>query len=112
MFGGGFGENAIVMGDTYVNVEMEGRGSILEGIDIVKGEEYKHFFNGYSVMDIIGGGYSGKVVGDTHIVGAGGVFCRRVFGGGTYSSVNSTDVELKAIDCHDIFRRRIYGRCA
>lgn len=103
MFGGGFGENAIVMGDTYVNVEMEGRGSILEGIDIVKGEEYKHFFNGYSVMDIIGGGYSGKVVGDTHIVGSGGVFCRRVFGGGTYSSVNSTDVELKAIDCHDIF---------
>lgn len=103
VFGGGFGENAIVMGDTYVNVEMEGRGSILEGIDIVKGEEYKHFFNGYSVMDIIGGGYSGKVVGDTHIVGSGGVFCRRVFGGGTYSSVNSTDVELKAIDCHDIF---------
>ena len=103
VFGGGFGENAIVMGDTYVNVEMEGRGSILEGIDIVKGEEYKHFFNGYSVMDIIGGGYSGKVVGDTHLVGSGGVFCRRVFGGGTYSSVNSTDVELKAIDCHDIF---------
>ena len=78
VFGGGFGENAIVMGDTYVNVEMEGRGSILEGIDIVKGEEYKHFFNGYSVMDIIGGGYSGKVFGDTHIVGSGGVFCRRV----------------------------------
>ena len=63
VFGGGFGENAIVMGDTYVNVEMEGRGSILEGIDIVKGEEYKHFFNGYSVMDIIGGGYSVKVFG-------------------------------------------------
>lgn len=103
MFGGGYGDNAIVMGDTYVNVVMEGRGSILEGIDIEEGKEHMHFYSGYCVMDIIGGGYSGKVVGDTHIVGSGGVFCRRVFGGGTYSSVNSTDVELKAIDCHDIF---------
>lgn len=58
---------------------------------------------GLVLLQIHGGGYSGKVVGDTHIVGSGGVFCRRVFGGGTYSSVNSTDVELKAIDCHDIF---------
>ena len=103
MFGGGYDDNAIVMGDTYVNVVMEGRGSILEGIDIEEGKEHMHFYSGYCVMDIIGGGYSGKVVGDTHIVGSGGVFCRRVFGGGTYSSVNSTDVELKAIDCHDIF---------
>ncbi|UKI24391.1 MAG: hypothetical protein L6U61_08505 [Bacteroidales bacterium] len=103
MFGGGYGDNAIVMGDTYVNVVMEGRGSILEGIDIEEGKEHMHFYSGYCVMDIIGGGYSGKVVGDTHIVGSGGVFCRRVFGGGTYSSVYSTDVELKAIDCHDIF---------
>lgn len=62
-------------------------------------------------MDIIGGGYSGKVVGDTHIVGSGGVFCRRVFGGGTYSSVNSTDVELKAIDCHDISEADLWAMC-
>ena len=103
VFGGGYGEGAIVLGDTYVNVDMEGRGSILEGIDIVAGKEYRHFFTGYALMDIVGGGYSGKVVGDTHIVGAGGVFCRRVFGGGTYSSVRSTDVELRAIDCRDIF---------
>lgn len=38
MFGGGYGDNAIVMGDTYVNVVMEGRGSILEGIDIEEGK--------------------------------------------------------------------------
>lgn len=103
VFGGGYGENTNVKGDTYVNVSMEGRGSFHKGFDIVKGEEYKHFYSGYSVMDIIGGGYSGKVTGTTHIVGAGGVFCRRVFGGSTYSSVHSTDVEIKAIDCSDIF---------
>ena len=103
VFGGGYGDSAIVVGNTYVNVEMDGRGSIHSGIDIVEGEEYKHFLSGYSMMDIVGGGFSGKVCGDTHIVGSGGLFCRRVFGGGSYSSVRSTDVEIKAIDCRDVF---------
>ena len=102
-FGGGYGDSAIVVGNTYVNVEMEGRENIHNKIDIVKGEEYKHFLSGYSIMDIMGGGYSGKVYGDTHIVCAGGIFCRRVFGGASYSSVRSTNVEIKAVDCHDIF---------
>ena len=102
-FGGGYGDSAIVVGNTYVNVEMEGRENIHSKIDIVKGEEYKHFLSGYSIMDIMGGGYSGKVYGDTHIVCAGGIFCRRVFGGASYSSVRSTNVEIKAVDCHDIF---------
>jgi hypothetical protein len=41
--------------------------------------------------------------GSTNISGAGGVFCRRVFGGGFYSSVKETNVTIKAIDCRDIF---------
>ena len=103
VFGGGYGDSAIVVGDTYVNVDMGSRGSNHSGMGFVEGEEYKHFLSGYAVMDIMGGGYSGKVIGDTHIVGAGGLFCRRVFGGGSYSSVRSTDVEIKAVDCHDVF---------
>ena len=103
VFGGGYGDSAIVVGNTYVNVDMDNRGSSHSGIGIVKGEEYKHFLSGYSIMDIVGGGYSGMVCGDTHIVGTGGLFCRRVFGGGSYSSVRSTDVEIKAVDCHDVF---------
>lgn len=103
VFGGGYGDSAIVVGDTYVNVDMGSRGSNHSGMGFVEGEEYKHFLSGYAVMDIMGGGYSGKVCGDTHIVGAGGVFCRRMFGGGSYSSVRSTDVEIKAVDCHDVF---------
>ena len=102
IFGGGYGEHTKVKGDTYVNIAMEGRKSIHHGIDIEKGKEYKHFYSNYSVMDIVGGGYSGEVCGTTHIVGAGGVFCRRVFGGGFYSSVDSTDVEIRAIDCSDV----------
>ena len=108
VFGGGFGENTTVNGDTYVTVAMGRRGPIT-GYDIETGKEYKHFISDYSVMDIIGGGYSGKVDGNTHVEGDGGVFCRRVFGGGFYNSVNATNVTLEAIDCHDVFGGGLMG---
>ena len=108
VFGGGYGENTNVLGDTHLNIEMSGRGS-LSDYDIKEGEEYKHFVSGYSVMDFVGGGYSGKVEGDTHISGNGGGFCRRVFGGGFYNSVNATNVDIKAIDCHDVFGGGLMG---
>ena len=103
IFGGGFGEDAIVDGNTNINIDMVSRTSFHHGIGIEQDKEYEHFYNGYSYMDIVGGGYSGKVKGSTNIKGAGGAFCRRVFGGGFYSSVNSTNITVKAIDCHDIF---------
>ena len=103
IFGGGFGEHAIVKGNTNINIDMVREQKIHYGIGFEQGKEYEHFYNGYSYMDIVGGGYSGKVEGSTNIKGAGGAFCRRVFGGGFYSSVNSTNITVKAIDCHDIF---------
>ena len=103
IFGGGFGEDAIVKGNTNINIDMVREKKIHFGIDFELGKEYEHFYSGYSYMDIVGGGYSGKVEGSTNIKGAGGAFCRRVFGGGFYSSVNSTNITVKAIDCHDIF---------
>ena len=103
IFGGGYGEDAIVKGNTNINIDMVREKKIHFGIDFELGKEYEHFYSGYSYMDIVGGGYSGKVKGSTNIKGAGGAFCRRVFGGGFYSSVNSTNITVKAIDCHDIF---------
>lgn len=103
IFGGGFGEDAIVDGNTNITIDMVSRASFHHGIGIEQDKDYEHFYNGYSYMDIVGGGYSGMVKGSTNIKGAGGVFCRRVFGGGFYSSVNSTNITVKAIDCHDIF---------
>ena len=108
IFGGGYGENTTILGDTHVNVQMQGRGSIKDN-DITEGEEYKHFLSGYSVMDIVGGGYSGKVLGETHIMGDGGVFCRRMFGGGFYNSVKATNVDVKAVDSRDIFGGGLMG---
>ena len=103
IFGGGYGEDAIVKGNTNINIDMVREKKIHFGIGFELGKEYEHFYSGYSYMDIVGGGYSGKVEGSTNIKGAGGAFCRRVFGGGFYSSVNSTNITVKAIDCHDIF---------
>ena len=103
IFGGGYGEDAIVKGNTNITIDMVSRASFHHGIGIEQDKDYEHFYNGYSYMDIVGGGYSGKVEGSTNIKGAGGAFCRRVFGGGFYSSVKSTNITVKAIDCHDIF---------
>ena len=109
VFGGGYGEHTVIKGDTHVNIAMEEHDHINYNQEIKKGEEYMHFLSGFSVMDIVGGGYSGKVVGNTHVEGSGGIFCRRVFGGGFYNSVKSTTVNIKAIDCHDIFGGGMMG---
>ena len=110
VFGGGYGENTVIKGDTHVNINMKGDDNNNSHVDGIKnGEEYKHFLSGYSVMDIVGGGYSGKVVGNTNVEGNGGIFCRRVFGGGFYNSVKTTTVNIKAIDCHDIFGGGMMG---
>lgn len=109
VFGGGYGEHTVIKGDTHVKINMEENNNRGHVANIKKGEEYKHFLSGFSVMDIVGGGYSGKVVGNTHVEGSGGIFCRRVFGGGFYNSVNSTTVNIKAIDCHDIFGGGMMG---
>lgn len=109
VFGGGYGEHTVIQGDTHVKINMEENNNKGHVDDIKKGEEYRHFMSGFSVMDIVGGGYSGKVVGNTHVEGSGGIFCRRVFGGGFYNSVKSTTVNIKAIDCHDIFGGGMMG---
>lgn len=109
VFGGGYGEHTVIQGDTHVKINMEENNNRGHVDDIKKGEEYRHFMSGFSVMDIVGGGYSGKVVGNTHVEGSGGIFCRRVYGGGFYNSVNSTTVNIKAIDCHDIFGGGMMG---
>ena len=110
VFGGGYGEHTVINGNTHVNINIDRADNNISHVDeIKKGEEYKHFLSGYSVMDIVGGGYSGKVVGNTNVEGNGGIFCRRVFGGGFYNSVQNTTVKINAIDCHDIFGGGMMG---
>ena len=108
VFGGGYGDNTNVAKDTHINVNMEKYKDMENKPNITEGEEYKHFVSGYSVMDVVGGGYSGKVTGDSH-VNVSGLFCRRIFGGGFYNAVNNTYVNIDMVDCHDIFGGGLMG---
>ena len=108
VFGGGYGENTNILKDTHIDANMTGYTNNPEDITLVKGEEHKHFVSEYSVMDLVGGGYSGKVTGDTYVT-SNGLFCRRVFGGGFYNSVENTHVDITVIDCQDIFGGGLMG---
>ncbi len=110
VFGGGYGENTSV-GSTNVKVTMVDltTENIAELTPPTKGEEYKHCISGQTVMDIVGGGYSGKVEGETNVTVGGGTFSRRIFGGGFYNSVLSTKIQVDAVDCRDIYGGGLMG---
>ena len=111
VFGGGYGDNTVISGNTNVSITMAETGNvtIADIPDRVEGEEYLHFIPGQSVMDLVGGGFEGKVNGVTNVTIDGGTFARRVFGGGHYNSVNKSNVNIKAIDCQDVFGGGMMG---
>ena len=112
VFGGGYGKQAVINGNTNMDVALEDKNNNvhIENIaDRVEGEEYLHFIPGQSVMDIVGGGYEGKVIGETYVNIGGGTFARRVFGGGQYNSVQKSNVNVLSIDCEDVFGGGMMG---
>ena len=111
VFGGGYGDKTFINGNTYVDVSMSEEGDVhLYNIpDRVEGEEYLHFIPTQAVMDIVGGGYEGKVIGETNVNIGGGTFARRVFGGGQYNSVLKSNVNIASIDCEDVFGGGMMG---
>lgn len=112
VFGGGYGKQAVINGNTNMDVALEDKNNNvhIENIaDRVEGEEYLHFIPRQSVMDIVGGGYEGKVIGETYVNIGGGTFARRVFGGGQYNSVQKSNVNILSIDCEDVFGGGMMG---
>ena len=112
VFGGGYGKQAVINGNTNMDVALEDKNNNvhIENIaDRVEGEEYLHFIPGQSVMDIVGGGYEGRVIGQTNVNISGGTFARRVFGGGQYNSVYTSNVNITSIDCEDVFGGGMMG---
>ena len=116
VLGGGYGENTIIEHDTHVNVHLMEDG-ITEDGKLIKDAPFitdfsilhTHFYTRQSVMDVIGGGYSGIVRGTTHVNVGGETFLRRVFGGGFYAPVGAVEVNIKRIDCNDIFGGGLMG---
>ena len=125
VFGGGYGFHAQVDGNTHVTMDVEGShqfrylsefsssfsqlwdGSTDDPEKIAKaadGAKWSHGAPGRSCMDIVGGGYNGKVLGSTNVSVGGDVVVRKVYGGGYYASVNETNVTIKSG-----LYNRIYG---
>lgn len=131
VFGGGYGYHSQVNGDTYVTMDIMGSGqykyineftqwfategktkyhwdtNVGDPEAIYKAADestWSHGAPGRSCMDVIGGGYNGKVLGSTNITVGGDVIVRKVYGGGYYASVGNTNVNVKS----GIFNR-VYG---
>lgn len=109
VFGGGYGTHTTIANNTYVTTSMNKESAIQGMTSLTPGEEYKHFLSEMSVMDLVGGGYSGKVIGNTYVNASNGVLARRVFGGGFYNTVENTHVTIGVIDCHDVFGGGLMG---
>lgn len=125
VIGGGYGYHAEVNGNTYVTMGVEGSGKhkylnlyknsfyqLWDGSDesptaISKAADaaaWSYGAPGRSCMDIIGGGFNGKVLGSTNVTLDGDIVVRKVYGGGYYASVGSTNVNV-----HTGIYNRIYG---
>ena len=124
VFGGGYGYHTDIYGDANVTFDIEGSGNFTYGEkfreafiateptwtsveDIQTSANniaYSHGAPGRSCMDIVGGGYNGRVLGTVNVTVGGDVVVRKVYGGGYYSSVGNTKLDIKS----GIFNR-IYG---
>lgn len=111
VFGGGYGENAIIGKNTNVNIslakEIENIATAfaLEDLSLISA----HFYSRQAVMDVFGGGYSGPVRGSSNVTVGGETFLRRVFGGGLYAPVGASNVTINSIDCNEIFGGGMMG---
>lgn len=117
VIGGGYGENTSVTGDTYVNVNLpattqEISTDFIEQAGkpgVLKENMYQLFASEQSLIDVIGGGYNGKVEGDTHVTIEGAPFIRRIFGGSFYADVNNTNILIKSACADYIFGGGMMG---
>ncbi len=105
VFGGGYGENAVVENNTYINIVPDKGECYIKDADVLHdvSQLHAHFYSNQAVMDVVGGGYSGIVRGTTNVNIGGETFLRRVFGGGFYAPVGAANVNINAIDCNDVF---------
>lgn len=135
LFGGGYGENAAVYGNTNVKVDMIndnknanknispveedlGHNHTLNSDDDVIGcygnhnrmeMAYTKFPDGQSVMDVVGGGYNGPVKGTCNVTIDGEPFIRNVFGGAYYSPVGGTNVNVLSGNIDNIYGGGMMG---
>ncbi len=118
LIGGGYGEHTEVTGNTTVNVNIPAASPgdaisaafIESATDKLKEDMYTLFKSEQAIMDVIGGGYNGKVGGNTQVNISGDPFIRRVFGGSFYADiVGNTEVNITSACVDDIFAGGMMG---
>ncbi len=117
LIGGGYGEHTEVTGNTTVDVNIpasagnEISSTFIESeTDKLKDNMYTLFKSEQAVMDVIGGGYNGKVGGNTQVNISGDPFIRRVFGGSFYADiVGNTEVNITSACVDDVFAGGMMG---
>lgn len=85
IFGGGFGKNTSVTGNTWVDFNINGMTDINSTAiedDLLEYQSY---------LDVIGGGFNGTVQGNTNVHVGGNAMCRNVYGGGLYATIGTQD---------------------
>lgn len=83
IFGGGYGKNTSVTGDTWVDFNITGMTDINSTAiedDLLEYQSY---------LDVIGGGFNGTVGGNTNVHVGGNAMCRNVYGGGLYATIGN-----------------------
>ena len=116
LIGGGYGENTEVTGNTTVNVNMPATTGAISAnfieseTDKLKENMHEQFLSEQAIMDVIGGGYNGKVGGNTQVNISGDPFIRRVFGGSFYADIEgNTEVNITSACVDDIFAGGMMG---
>lgn len=83
IFGGGYGKNTSVTGNTWVDFNISGMTDINSTAiedDLLEYQSY---------LDVIGGGFNGTVQGNTNVHVGGNAMCRNVYGGGLYAAIGT-----------------------
>ncbi len=117
VIGGGYGENTSVSGNTNVDINIPASSAdkeisanfIEKSADVLKDDMYTLFRSEQAVMDVIGGGYNGRVDGDTHVTISGDPYIRRIFGGSFYADVNNTNIQINSACADYIFAGGMMG---
>lgn len=119
VIGGGYGKKTSVGDDTNVTINIPA-GSIdggqaistdfiEESADVLKADMYKLFRSQQSLLDVVGGGYNGEVLGNTNVTISGDPYIRRIFGGSFYADVNNTNVTINSACADDVFAGGMMG---
>lgn len=109
VFGAGYGAGTKVTHDTYVDVSIDGDTEPSAAFQNGNVPLYKRFKSYQSLLDIIGGGYSGEVAGNSNVHIGGNTFMRRAFAGGYFATVNNSKILVTSGDIDEVFGGGVIG---